>query len=101
MNSAAAFLFSWKASKPEHEKSAIIPVKKTVKDESSLHLPLLCAWNNGFKTYFGISDMICGIHLYGACKKLNKTKHKVLGISMLLLQIQEYHICMCENNPCT
>lgn len=33
MNSAAAFLFSWKSSKPEHEKSAITPEKKTVKDE--------------------------------------------------------------------
>lgn len=33
MNSAAAFLFSQKSSKPEHEKSAITPEKKTVKDE--------------------------------------------------------------------
>lgn len=36
---------------------------------------LLSTLSNGYKTYFGIRDMICGIHLYGACKKLNKTKH--------------------------
>lgn len=41
----------------------------------SLHLSLLRTLSNVFKTYFGISDMICGIHLHGACKKLNKTKH--------------------------
>lgn len=33
MNSAGAFLVLWKASKPEHEKGAITPVHKTVKDE--------------------------------------------------------------------
>lgn len=57
-------------------QSAMIPVKKTAKDEWILHLSLLHMLSNGFKTYFGISDMImiCGIHLHRTCKKLSKTK---------------------------
>lgn len=68
-----------------------------------MHLSLLRMLSNGFKTYFGISDMImiCGIHLHRTCKKLSKTKDmKFLGISVLLLRIKDHCFCTCENNPC-